>query len=43
LKCMDEINSKIVMLDEKSHVHGRQIPKAWNIWMNMEHEWTFGW
>ncbi len=41
LKCMDGINSKIVMLDE-NHVYMDE-KKGWNTWMNVEHEWTLGW
>jgi hypothetical protein len=42
LKCMDETSSKIVMLDE-NHMYMDEVTKTWNIWMNVEYEWYFGW
>ncbi len=36
LKCMDGTNSKTIVLNE-NHIYMDEI------WMNVEHEWTFGW
>ncbi len=43
LKCMDETSFKIVMLDENHMYMDESYKKTWNIWMNVEYEWYFGW
>ncbi len=43
LKYMDEISFKTIMLDENHMYMNDSYKKTWNIWMNVEQGWTFGW
>jgi hypothetical protein len=42
-ECMDGTNSITIMIDENHISMDESYKKRWNIWMNVEHEWTFGW